>query len=90
MDQRPQSAPPRWLLVASLALCLAGLGVAADLTRIHYKVHTDDRYQSFCAISKEVNCDTVAQSDWSVFLGLPISVWACWATWRWPCCARGG
>lgn len=75
MDNRPQSAPPRWLLIASLALCLAGLAVAADLTSIHYRVHTDPRYQSFCAISKEVNCDTVAQSDWSVFLGLPVSVW---------------
>ncbi|MBI5544301.1 MAG: vitamin K epoxide reductase, partial [Deltaproteobacteria bacterium] len=65
----------RWLLVAFLALCVAGLGVAADLTLIHVRVHTDPGYRSFCAISQEVNCDTVAESEYSVFLGLPNSVW---------------
>ncbi|HEY3449548.1 MAG TPA: vitamin K epoxide reductase family protein [Myxococcales bacterium] len=75
MDTRPQSEPPRWLPIASVVLCLVGLAVAADLTSIHFNVHTNPRYQSFCAISKEVNCDTVALSDWSVFLGLPVSIW---------------
>lgn len=67
--------PPRWARAAFLALCLAGLAVAADLTLIHVKVHTDPAYRSFCAISEEINCDTVAQSDWSVFLRVPTSVW---------------
>ena len=31
MDHRPQLAPPRWLLVASVVLCLAGLAVAVGV-----------------------------------------------------------
>lgn len=72
----PNSQPaPRWPLLAFLALCAVGTAVAVDLTVIHLKVHTDPTYVSFCALSKEVNCDTVAESDWSVFLGVPNSVW---------------
>jgi protein-disulfide isomerase/uncharacterized membrane protein len=56
-------------------LCLAGLGVSIDLTRIHVKVHTDPSYQSFCAYSKGVNCDTVAQSPYSLFAAVPVAVW---------------
>ena len=75
MAPRPLSAPSRWLLVASALLSLAGLAIAGDLTAIHYRVHTDPDFVSFCAISAELSCDAVAQSDWSVLLGLPISVW---------------
>lgn len=70
-----ERVPPRWARASFLALSLAGLAVAADLTLIHVKVHTDPAYRSFCAISEEINCDTVAQSEWSVFLGVPTSVW---------------
>jgi uncharacterized membrane protein/protein-disulfide isomerase len=75
--ERAPSEPslPRWPLVAFLVLCVAGLAVAGDLTLIHVRVHTDPTYTSFCAISKEVNCDTVAESEYSIFLGLPNSVW---------------
>ncbi|MGC4115962.1 MAG: vitamin K epoxide reductase family protein [Myxococcales bacterium] len=75
MDPRPQSEPPRWMLITTVVLCLAGLAIAGDLTSIHWNVHNNPSYRSFCAISEEVNCDTVAQSDYSVFLRLPVSVW---------------
>jgi len=65
----------RFLLVAVLALSLVGLGVAIELTRIHYFTHTDPGFHSVCAVSERVNCETVAESSFSVFLGLPISVW---------------
>ena len=45
------------------------------LTYLHYKTYTDFAYSSFCALSKTINCDTVAQSPWSVAAGLPVSVW---------------
>lgn len=61
-----------WTVVA---FCLAGLAVSAYLAVSHYRVHTDIVYQSFCAISKALNCDTVSQSEYSVFAGLPVSVW---------------
>jgi protein-disulfide isomerase/uncharacterized membrane protein len=71
------AAAPRGkaILVAILALGAVGLGVAVHLTRIHYFTHTDPAYHSICAVSERVNCETVAESAYSVFLGLPISVW---------------
>ena len=36
---------------------------------------TDPAYASFCAISKAINCDTVAQSPWSVMFGVPVALW---------------
>jgi len=41
----------------------------------HYLVYTDIGYESFCAISKAINCDTVSQSPYSIFLGVPVAVW---------------
>jgi uncharacterized membrane protein/protein-disulfide isomerase len=35
----------------------------------------DIAYSSFCAISKAINCDTISQSRYSVFLGLPVAIW---------------
>lgn len=56
-------------------LCLVGLAVAVELTRIHVFVHTDPSYHSICAVSEGVNCETVALSPYSVFAGLPVSIW---------------
>lgn len=58
-----------------LALCLAGLTVSIFLAISHYRVHTDPGYQSFCALSKAINCDTVSSSSYSVLWGLPLAVW---------------
>ncbi len=58
-----------------LAICLLGLGLAIELTRIHLFTHTDPNFHSICGLSDKVNCETVALSPYSVFLGLPVSVW---------------
>ena len=63
------------LTAAYAALCIAGIGVSAELTRIHVFVHTDPDYHSVCAVSEGVNCETVAASPFSVFAGAPVSVW---------------
>ncbi|MBW2278415.1 MAG: thioredoxin domain-containing protein [Deltaproteobacteria bacterium] len=68
-------APPRWPFVVALVLCLAGIGVTIQLTNIHYFTHTDPAYHSICAIDEQINCETVAESPYSVFLGLPVSIW---------------
>ncbi|HUK66971.1 MAG TPA: vitamin K epoxide reductase family protein [Anaeromyxobacteraceae bacterium] len=62
----------RWLW-AVLALGLAGLGLALMLARLHEQAHAG--VVSFCAINDVVNCDTVAVSRYSVWLGLPVAVW---------------
>ncbi|HCF60919.1 MAG TPA: hypothetical protein DFS52_23330 [Myxococcales bacterium] len=78
MEATPTSPERKagWKLWAGmLVFGLAGLGVAIELTVLHVRVHLDPAFRSFCAINETVNCDTVAQSPYSVFLGVPVSVW---------------
>jgi protein-disulfide isomerase/uncharacterized membrane protein len=70
-----QVAVARGILLLFALLSLLGIGVSIELTRIHVFVHTDPSYHSVCAMSEGVNCETVAVSPYSVFVGLPVSVW---------------
>jgi len=58
-----------------LSIGLIGLFVSIYLSYSHYRIYTDIGYKSFCAISRAINCDTVSQSTYSIFLGLPVPVW---------------
>ena len=69
----------RAIQLVIVGVCLVGLGVAVELTRIHYESHTNPEFKSICAINEALNCETVARSPWSVFAGLPISVWGIFA-----------
>ncbi len=60
---------------AVFLLAFSGLIVSIYLAVSHYRVYTDIGYKSFCAISKALNCDTVSQSSYAIFLDLPVSVW---------------
>ncbi len=60
---------------AVFILAIAGLSDSIYLSISHYRVYTDIGYRSFCAISKAINCDTVSQSPYSIFIGLPVPVW---------------
>lgn len=57
------------------SLCVAGFVVALYLAWLHHQVHSNPSFHSFCAMSDAFNCETVAESPYSVFLGLPIAVW---------------
>lgn len=56
-------------------LAFLGLGDSIYLSISHYRNYTDVGYISFCAISKSINCDTVSQSPYSIFLNVPVAVW---------------
>ena len=58
-----------------IVLAIAGLIDSIYLAVSHYRVYTDIGYKSFCAISKAINCDTVSQSPYSIFLGMPVPIW---------------
>ncbi len=58
-----------------ILITLIGLMVAVYLSFSHYRVYTHMDYKSFCAISRAINCDTVSQSSYSIFLNLPVPVW---------------
>ena len=57
------------------ALAMAGVLDSIYLSVSHYRVYTDIAYESFCAISRSINCDTVSQSPYSIFIGIPVPIW---------------
>ena len=58
-----------------LAAAAVGVFLSIWLTYLHVRLHTDVSYMSFCALKEGLNCETVAASTFSVFLGLPVSAW---------------
>jgi uncharacterized membrane protein/protein-disulfide isomerase len=60
---------------STVGLVFTGISISLYLVYLHYRTYTDFAYSSFCALSKSINCDTVAQSPWSVIADLPVSVW---------------
>lgn len=58
-----------------LLLALGGIVNSSYLSITHYRNFNDIGYQSFCAISRSLNCDTVAQSPYAIFLSVPVAVW---------------
>ncbi|MCI5119290.1 MAG: vitamin K epoxide reductase, partial [Candidatus Electrothrix sp. LOE1_4_5] len=70
--------PPTIILrywLAALFFATAGLLIALYSAHSHYQNYTDPLYSSFCAISKSINCDTVAQSPWSIMFNIPVAWW---------------
>ena len=65
----------RYISLPMIVLCILGLIVSVELTNIHVFTHTDPDFHSICAVSESINCETVALSPYSVFAGLPVSVW---------------
>ncbi|MBU1240988.1 hypothetical protein KJ865_14840, partial [Myxococcota bacterium] len=65
-----------WIIM--LVFMLVGLGFSIYLTVLHVKVFTQAGYaadSSVCSISEKVNCETVAENPYSVFMGAPVSIW---------------
>ena len=56
-------------------LAVIGLVDSTYLSISHYRIYNDIGYESFCAISRAINCDTVSQSPYAVFMGMPVPVW---------------
>jgi len=73
-----QPAPPLpypFYFFPVIILALTGFFDSVYLAVSHYRNYVDMGYQSFCAISRAINCDTVSQSPYSIFLGVPVPVW---------------
>jgi len=82
--QPPDEADPsprvaRWPWWIALLCCVAGLWLSIVLEQIHFKIHTDPSFHSFCAIDRKVNCDIVAHSPYSVLFGVPVAAWGIFA-----------
>jgi uncharacterized membrane protein len=59
-----------WVLISSLALSLAAVGISSYLTFTHYA----DPAALACPDTGVVNCTLVTTSSWSVVLGIPVAV----------------
>ena len=73
-----QSTKERIPWIVMVALLILGVSFATYLTWLHITVYTDASYvadSAICSISRRVNCETVAQNHYSIFLGVPVSVW---------------
>lgn len=66
----PRSRVPLLIFAAASA---AGVGFAVAAGYIHFRLDGSSAYTSFCNISSSVNCDSVLQSRYARFAGLPIA-----------------
>ena len=69
----PVSSRRLWV-VAAVASVL-GVALATELTLVHVRVHANPATRSFCTFSEHVSCDRTAQSSYSLFAGVPLSLW---------------
>jgi uncharacterized membrane protein/protein-disulfide isomerase len=67
--------PYPYYFVPVILITLIGLFDSIYLAISHYRNYADIGYQSFCALSRAINCDTVSQSPYSIFLDVPIPIW---------------
>ena len=72
--QYPPLAYPYYFVPVTI-IVLIGFFDSIYLLVSHYRNYVDMGYQSFCAISRAINCDTVSQSPYSIFLGVPVPAW---------------
>jgi protein-disulfide isomerase/uncharacterized membrane protein len=75
LEKQVPTLPDSVYLGAVVVLCITGLAASLYLALSHYRIYTETGYQSFCALSKAINCDTVSESPYSVWWGLPLAVW---------------
>ena len=74
--KRNSKVLPYWYYAAPvLILLLLALVDTGYLIYSHYRNYTDITFSSFCALTKAINCDTVSQSPWSIFFGIPMAIW---------------
>ncbi|MDA3898318.1 MAG: thioredoxin domain-containing protein [Desulfobacteraceae bacterium] len=67
--------PFSYYFVPATIIALTGFFDSIYLAVSHYRNYADMGYQSFCAISRSLNCDTVSQSAYSIFLDVPVPIW---------------
>ncbi len=70
----PSRRPIR-IAMLRVILAVLGLGLSAELTRIHVLVHTDPSYHPLCDAGGQARCGSIALSPDSVFAGAPVSAW---------------
>lgn len=66
---------PKFLFLIPV-LAVLGLLVTIELIHIYYVANfAPNAAPSFCAINEQIDCDAVARTSFSLFLGVPNAVW---------------
>jgi uncharacterized membrane protein/predicted DsbA family dithiol-disulfide isomerase len=71
----PSAAGRKGIWWAVLILSVVGLLISVALARIHFKIHTEAGFHSFCGRGSTFNCDDVARSRYAILLGVPTALW---------------
>ena len=57
-------------------LAIIGLVLTIELSFIFFKVNFNEQYSaSFCSVNNLIDCDGVAKTGYSMFLGIPLALW---------------
>lgn len=70
-----QPLPFNYYYFPVVSFVCIGLASCVYLAIVHYKNYTDLTFTSICALSKTINCDTVAQSSHSILFNMPVALW---------------
>jgi uncharacterized membrane protein/protein-disulfide isomerase len=60
--------------IGLLVFCLLGLVVSGLSAYVHYRLLTEPGYTSFCSVNATWNCETVYESRFGAFRGVPVAV----------------
>ncbi len=80
-ERAPLTAFPRLQRGDGVVLALlsgTGVAVSAYLTYVHQRLRSEPFWESLCAISTSLNCDTVITSPLGAIGGVPLSAFAVW------------
>ncbi|MEZ4454421.1 MAG: vitamin K epoxide reductase family protein [Nannocystaceae bacterium] len=80
------SSPSRRL---PTVLALLALLLSIGLEAIHVRAYLDPSVASFCAFDAKLDCDSVALSRSSIFLGIPVAIWGFAGFWAILSAIRG-
>lgn len=62
--------------ILTFILAITGIGLCVKLCDIYFTVNFDEyALPSFCSINDFVDCDGVAKTSYSQFLGIPLCIW---------------
>ncbi len=57
-------------------LAIFGLILTGELIHIYFKVNFNSEFNpSFCSVNSLIDCDGVAKTHYSMFLGIPLAIW---------------
>jgi protein-disulfide isomerase/uncharacterized membrane protein len=69
-------ATGRAAFIACLVIALTGMGLSAELVRVHHQALDPEGPPPSCAFGEGIDCSPVALSEWGQVLGVPTAAWA--------------